>query len=655
MKLINFHVTNFQSVYDSSDIAVGEVTCLVGKNESGKTAILKALSRINPQTTTEASFDVTDDYPRRLASAYKRDMKRGDREHDIVVTATFELDATDILEIKRTLGPGFFTHTTPVLVLRMGYSNRLQAVLAEVDHDSALKHLIEQADLTRSISADLLSQPDASKLLSAVHEQAGSTDMGSFPETLEGIVASGLDQYVYDRWLKARTPKFLYFDEYYQLKGEENLDGLRERQVNDTLEPPDYPMLGLLQLAQIELDDIIEPDRTEELLGTLNAAENYLTEQALPYWTQNQHLQMKFDIRPARPGDPEGLRDGLNIWGRIYDNKRMAETSLGTRSRGFQWFISFLAWYSQLRTQEGDLILLLDEPGLSLHANAQADLLRYFEQELRPHHQIIYTTHSPFMVDPNHFERVRIVQDLSIESELGTPASAQQGTTVIQEVLDATPDSLFPLQGALGYEIHQTLFVGPNCLIVEGASDLLYLQTVSGILQAKGREGLRPGWTITPVGGADKVPTFVALIGAKTNLNLVTLIDVQAADEQRIEELYKRKLLQKKNVHTWADFLSQSEADIEDMFEPSFYLALVNSEFGTQFELSDLKSQNPRILVRVEEHIEKNPLPKGVTFNHYRPSRYFAEKVKKMAKQIDDKTLDRFQKAFDAVNALLPT
>ncbi len=126
---------------------------------------------------------------------------------------------------------------------------------------------------------------------------------------------------------------------------------------------------------------------------------------------------MKFDIRPARPGDPPGMTSGTNIWGRIHDTKHDVSTALGTRSRGFVWFFSFLAWYSQLRKEGKSLILLLDEPGLSLHAKAQADLLRYFEEQLEPNYQLIYTTHSPFMVDPMHFERVRIVQNLSIEPD----------------------------------------------------------------------------------------------------------------------------------------------------------------------------------------------------------------------------------------------
>ena len=183
----------------------------------------------------------------------------------------------------------------------------------------------------------------------------------------------------------------------------------------------------------------------------------------------------------------------------------MVTTELGTRSRGFVWFFSFLAWYGDVQRKKQNVILLLDEPGLSLHGKAQGDLLRYFEKELVPNHQVIYTTHSPFMVDPTRFERVRIVQDRSVDTDEDLP-DGEEGTKVTSDVLEATDDSLFPLQGALGYDISQTLFVGSNSLIVEGVSDLLYLQVMSGVLQAEGREGLSSEWTITPVGGQTRYP-----------------------------------------------------------------------------------------------------------------------------------------------------
>ena len=148
--------------------------------------------------------------------------------------------------------------------------------------------------------------------------------------------------------------------------------------------------------------------------------------------------------------DPEGMRDGINVWGEVHDTVHWAHTPLGSRSRGFVWFFSFLAWYEDIKRQNQNVILLLDEPGLSLHGRAQADLLNYFEQELADR-QLIYSTHSPLMIDPRNFARVRIVQDLGIDANEQLPKD-QDGTKVLTNVFDATDDSLFPLQGALGYE-----------------------------------------------------------------------------------------------------------------------------------------------------------------------------------------------------------
>jgi hypothetical protein len=304
-------------------------------------------------------------------------------------------------------------------------------------------------------------------------------------------------------------------------------------------------------------------------------------------------------------------------------------------------------------------VLLLDEPGLSLHGRAQEDLLQYFEKEIvtNPKHQLIFTTHSPFMVDPQHFERVRIVQDKGIDIDAQLPRD-EDGTKVITDVLEAGPDSLFPLQGALGYEIYQTLFIGPNCLIVEGVSDLLYIQTISGALSVLGRTTLDPRWTITPVGGADKVPTFVALIGAQKNLRVATLVDFQTKDKQMLDNLFKKKLLEKSHVRTFADFTKTNEADIEDMFDVDFYLRLVNEEYATalssgKIAAKDLTSQHPRVLVRLEEYFKAHPLKAG-TFNHYRPARYFSENAATLTKVLSADTLTRFEDAFKALNALLP-
>lgn len=251
---------------------------------------------------------------------------------------------------------------------------------------------------------------------------------------------------------------------------------------------------------------------------------------------------------------------------------------------------------------------------------------------------------------------MRIVEDKSIDIKEPLPAD-RAGTKVFQEVLEASEGSLFPLQGALGYDIAQTLFVGPNCLVVEGVSDLLYIQTITGLLGQDRREGLNQRWTITPVGGSEKVPTFAALLGAQKGLTIATLIDLQRKDQQGIENLYSRKLLQKSHVLTFADFTGTAEADIEDMFDVGFYVKLVNAEYASDLSKkpkeADVKTGNPRILVRLKGFFEAHPLKGTTRFNHFRPARYFAENAATLKKAILAMTLDRFEAAFKKLNALL--
>ena len=653
MKLTKVHITNFQSIHDSTEFDIGDVTCLVGKNEAGKTALLKALYRLNPILEADAHFNPTDDYPRQSVSDYEDDVEAGHREPAHVVTGAYELEPDDITAVEEVFGPKCLKGPTPTVTLTKGYSNKRNLGGLLVDDNATRKHLVEAADLPQTLAEQIHALNSVEEVIQALTAAEQTEAVQKLLPTLQDISDHDVRYVIYNSILRNRIPKFLYFDEYYQVKGQDNVEALRQRLAENALEASDHPLLGLLKLARLDLEQIADPRRTETLLSKLETAENRLTQTVLTYWSQNLHLRMTFDIRAAQPEDPPGMTSGMNIWGRVRDTKHMASTGLGTRSRGFVWFFSFLAWYSQLRQKGENILLLLDEPGLSLHARAQADLLRYFEEALKPHHQLIYTTHSPFMVDPTRFDRVRIVQDLSIESNSDDLPEEKQGTKVITEVLDATPDSLFPLQGALGYEIYQTLFIGPNSLVVEGASDLLYIQIVSALLQERGQVGLSAEWTITPVGGSDKVPTFVALIGAQRHLNVAVLMDYQKKDQQVIANLYKRKLLSRSHVVTYASFVSGEEADIEDMFEPEFYVRLVNGAYGSSIAVANLPVAHPRVLRRIEQYLEKKPLPNGANLNHYRPAHYLSTNISALANELSEAELNRFQQAFDALNKLL--
>ena len=153
------------------------------------------------------------------------------------------------------------------------------------------------------------------------------------------------------------------------------------------------------------------------------------------------------------------------------------------------------------------VIILLDEPALGLHAKAQKDFLRFIEERLAKRCQVICTTHSPFLIQPDHLERARLVEDKGRET----------GSVTASGVLTADRDTLFPLQAALGYDIAQHLFIAKDNLVVEGPSDFLFMQTISALLSYE-RSGScarlepLPGTSfMTGSGGGRAVPLLVSV------------------------------------------------------------------------------------------------------------------------------------------------
>jgi len=653
MKLKQYRVREFRSIWDSGPIEVdNQTTCFVGKNEAGKTTLLTALYRTNPIRTADAVFDETYDYPKREVEDYRFAVDNGDREEAVVVESTYQLDMPDIKAVEDVFGPKALQGTT--FIRKTYYGTKKSKFLLTCDQVAARKHLINNPALSNELKAHLDKANDWQSFATVLDESEATDAVKTLKDLVAKVRENGLDHYVFSCLVWPRAPKFLYFDEYYQMEGQANLNALIVRENDNKLLDSDYPLIGLINLARLDHRKLVAANNTVELKNKLQGAGNHLTQRIVRYWSQNRHIQMRFDVRDAKVGDPEGMRNGVNVWGEVYDSVHWATTPLSNRSRGFVWFFSFLAWYEDVKRQGQNVILLLDEPGLSLHGRAQADLMRYFDAELSSH-QLLYTTHSPFMIDPTKFERVRIVQDLGIDAPEALPKE-EDGTKVLANVFDATDDSLFPLQGALGYEIQQTLFIGPNSLIVEGVADMLYLKAVAAQMEREGREALSEQWVITPVGGSGKVPAFVALLGSQQGVNVATLLDIQNSDKQLIEDLYKKNLLTKKQVSTYADFTGTAEADVEDMFDRSFYIELVNGEYGKQLAskitLANLNQNIPRTLRAIDAWLAENPMKSG-SFGHYRPARYFNEQLAALWPKVSNETKDRFEAAFKHLNRLL--
>ena len=302
---------------------------------------------------------------------------------------------------------------------------------------------------------------------------------------------------VQDHVIRA-LPSFMYVSSYDRMDGAIQMEAtqqwIRTEEIDYDNRRGSRLFVDFLEYAGVTIEDIANVSTYETFNAMLQAASTNITDQILEYWSQNPDLDVEVRIDKALPGDPPPFNHGTIARARIKNNLHRVDTPFSERSAGFVWFFSFLVKFAQVKNAGGPVVLLLDEPGLSLHGKAQGDLLRFIDEKLAPFHQVIYSTHSPFMVPADKLQRVRIVED---KIDKAKTRRKSYGTKVSQDVLEVEADTLFPLQGALGYEATQALFVGDHTLLVEGPSDILYLQAFSSALEARGGDEI--GFTLDDV------------------------------------------------------------------------------------------------------------------------------------------------------------
>ena len=323
----------------------------------------------------------------------------------------------------------------------------------------------------------------------------------------------------------------------------------------------------------------------------------------------------------------------------VMDEDTQALVPLDERSRGFRWYFSFFITFAA-DTAGGDkskAILLLDEPGLFLHATAQAALLKFLEQ--LPN-QVVFTTHSPFMIDPARIDSVRTVN--LVEGK---------GTTVT-DVPTGDTKTLFPLQAALGYDLTQTMFVGNKVVLVEGVTDYWYLSAASDYLRENGRAGLLRDIVITPAGGAPKVPYMVALLTAQ-NLRVVVLFDAEPAGDAASLDLQKQRLIRPDGVvqiRAAFDPPARSDADVEDLLGEAVFQRLVEDSYKKEIAGRPVpwNPAIPRLARRAGEALKAL----GLEFHKTRPARLLLDRMAKDPSSVlDGQAIERFERLFRQINA----
>ena len=620
MKLTRFRVTNFRSVKDSGWVDVDEVTALIGVNESGKTNLLLPLWKLKP--AREGEIQPTSDYPKTMFGEIRADPSEycfieaefdtGPAAAEIAQAAGITPRVAATVRVTRSFDstytvefPEYRRETT---VKRKWLAAELKRCGKEVGGG---KPLVSEKELHGKLSAGLgaiaesLAEEESVSVreLKRVQRNVKRLLPGK-PKTTSKIVppVQKLSEDLERKIKQRQTPKpgqredvremvlnalppFVYYSHYGNLDTEIYLPHVVENLERDDLGAKEAAKARTLRVlfsfVELQADEVLElgrdfQDRTGEgrsptdaqieKIGEqkrirsilLQSASARLTEKFRDWWKQG-------DYRFRFEADGNHFR----IW--VADDRRPTEVELGNRSSGLQWFLSFyLVFLVESEGQHRNAILLLDEPGISLHPHAQRDLSAFFES-LSGSNQLMYTSHSPFLVDADRLERARKVY------------VAQDGTTKAtadlrhSEGKDEQAGAAYAVHSALNLSVAESLLLGCQPVLVEGASDQHYLTAIKALLISAGMITPARELVFPPSGGARTARVVASILTGRDDTLPKILLDADGPGKQMAATLKSGLYAEApERVLSVDDFVEVKAAEVEDLFPKKFLAEAVD-------------------------------------------------------------------------------
>lgn len=618
MRLTKVRVQKYRSIRDTGlfDIETGK-TILVGPNEAGKTALLQALQQLNPPPGVK-TFDALRDYPR---SEYNDiTTKKVDPTKVTVVEGHFVLEPSD-----QALLPDEFKSCVYVVGRKLDNKacHRIDggpAIPTYADIKKDLARLCSHVDSRVPMAED--GQPPVPKP-SAGLELITKSFLDATPISAEGGAAltqwlSAVLQHVeegnateeerHERLIRLctvaqthdkvlaildkRKPVFVLFSNYFRVRPLIHLEHLASRIETKVLDDEQYDygnqcLLKLLGFSARELSNlgkVVDPAANNPT--ALQASRDQLDNRA--YQLNAASVRLTNEIRGVwLPDTSRGEADRLRVIADGQYLKVVVEDALGVdielnqRSEGFQWLVSFfVVFFAETADKHANAILLLDEPGLSLHGLKQRDF-RLTISRLAEKNQTIYSTHSPFLVGPDELDLVRVVE----------MPDRSAGTKVHSDVTSDDPAALLPLQEALGYDLAQSLFSQTRNLVLEGLTDYWYLESVAQLLRDASEIDLNTQIALVPAQSAGKVVYFATILHAH-KLKVAALLDSDCAGDQAarqdilVHRLGNKAILRTKDVYSGP----VSRPEIEDLLRDTL-VGIAKTEL--KWDVSILAEQQP--------------------------------------------------------------
>lgn len=598
LQIIKFRVQNFRSISDSGWVETSSNTCLIGTNEAGKTNLLMGLWHLKP--TLDFEIIPIKDYPRKLYSELLQ--SKGDA---IFISAQFVLPEKTIAIVKtwfkreqinyyRTYN--LTTPETPPVLEEYLANYELEQMIVHRklngDYEFEFPKINEANKKTAIITREINRQ--CLKLVPSFvyYSDYGNLDSEIYlPHVIENLRRQDLGE---KELAKARSLRVLF--KYVQVSPEEIVrlgKEKLEKQITITLDSNDANKelnKEDIEIKASKAEVTKEKERKKEREILLQAASRKITNAFKNWWKQGDY-QFRFQA------------DGnhFRIW--VSDGLRPEEIELENRSKGLQWFFSFfLVFISETEQSNVHPILLLDEPGLSLHPKAQQDLLHFFAT-LSLQNQLLYTTHSPFLVNMNHLSKVKAV---FVDKEGNSLVS-----TLLNKSETTVQSSLYPIYASIQMSIAQTLLLSTEPVLVQTTSDQVYLQIIKNYLVHKGVYKSEKDIVFIAAANSNDMNAILQLVTTSNNTLPFIIMDGSPTTKEKVLQLKKEeyRLSIQKIIEIDQLFPKRNHYSIEDLF-PSEDIA---KAFGKMYQSNKddfeyIAQKDQPILAQMEKFILDNEL-----------------------------------------------
>ena len=502
MRLRKFRVRAYRFIHDSGEITVGDLAAFVGRNESGKTTILQALTLLNRDEIV-SELDLCDE----LSEELKGEIRLAEGE--------FELNSNEIRLLKQSF-PGL----PEMKKIKLFRTNKKQKVQYEFEDIQISEETDRGLNSWENFSKQILNFLDTipnhlriqidTKLFDGPppkNQEMFDSGMAEFSNQFHVIAVQ--EPKVIEEWEKIYEnpesqfsrllsgeseksalenfiaselhPRFVYFSDYKKIYGNINLNEYLREEKGERVGSIEFveefdkaeTVRNLFYLAELDIKALDEVKGTpSKCIKILNTASNRLTKKLNPAWKGDPiHVELRYN-----PGNIMSV-----VISDIHRDGTVTNTGLlNRRAEGFKWTFSFIVNFAA-ETQRAELkeaILLLDEPARNLHPTQQrgiSDLLK----SLAGSNQVLYATHSPFMIfdyTPGNL----LVVELDKRKHL---------SKIFYDYWNADDKTLTPILYGLSRGLVESIVdreIGTNSrpvIIVETMSDAMYLNAFDKFLQ----------------------------------------------------------------------------------------------------------------------------------------------------------------------------